>query len=201
MRREFLRLRPGARNVEEGDAFALFDFERRPLIDEGTLKERYLRLAANRHPDAPGGDDEDFHLLQEAYKVLREPATRLRHLIELEFPNHVPAGGHAPHAELFLRAGSAVQAARAVSQRLEKANSALARALLSPEIAEALRQIREACEAVRKADNELADELRALDARWSDVSPDELSALASSFKFLARWQAQLSEWEFRLSTG
>jgi curved DNA-binding protein CbpA len=187
--------------VGEGDAFALFDFERRPLIDEGTLKERYLRLAANRHPDAPGGDDEDFHLLQEAYRVLREPATRLRHLIDLEFPNHVPASGHAPHAELFLRAGSAVQVARAVSQRFEKASSALARALLSPEIAEALRQIREACEAVRKADDELADELKALDARWPDVSPDELSALASSFKFLARWQAQLSEWEFRLSTG
>jgi curved DNA-binding protein CbpA len=194
-------LRPGARNEGAGDAFVLFDFERRPLIDEGTLKERYLRLAANCHPDAPGGHDGDFYFLQEAYKVLREPATRLRHLIELEFPDHVPGNGHAPHAELFLRAGSAVQVARGVSQRFEKANSALARALLSPEIAEALRQIREASEAVRKADDELADELRALDARWPDVSPEELAALASSFKFLARWQAQLSEWEFRLSTG
>ena len=194
-------MRPGARNAGQGDAFALFDLERRPLIDEGALKERYLRLAANRHPDAPGGGDEEFQLLQEAYRVLREPAARLRHLIELEFPNYVSASGPAPHAELFLRAGSAVQAARGVSQRFEKANSALARALLSPEIADALRQIRETGEVVRKADDELADELKALDARWPDVPPEALSALASSFKFLARWQEQLSEWEFRLSTG
>jgi curved DNA-binding protein CbpA len=183
------------------DAFALFGLKRRPLLDEAALKEKYLRLAANRHPDASGGDEEKFHRVQEAYKTLREPAARLRHLLDLEFPAHRKDGEQAPHAELFLRAGSALQAARAVSQRLESTSSALARALLSPEIAAALRQIREAFQSVQQAEDELAGQLEDLDRRWPDVSPDELSGLASSFRFLARWTAQLSEWEFRLSNG
>jgi curved DNA-binding protein CbpA len=183
------------------DAFAVFGIGRRPLIDEPALKETYLRLAAERHPDASGGEDEEFHLLQEAYKTLRDPATRLRHLLELTFPNYRKEGGHVPHAELFLRAGNAVQAARTVRQRFENASSALARALLSPEIAEALRQIRGASRLVQTADDELAGQLEDMDRRWPDVPPDELSALATAFRFIARWKSELSEWEFQLSSS
>jgi curved DNA-binding protein CbpA len=183
------------------DAFSLFDLERRPVISEPALKEKYLQMAADRHPDTSGGDDEDFHLVQEAYKILRDPTARLRHLLDLQFPGQRKDGGHAPHAELFMRAGNAVQAARAVSQRLDSASSTLARALLSPEIAAALRQIREAFAAVQKADDELTAQLEDLDRRWPEISPEELSGLASSFKFLSRWKSQLSEWEFRLSSG
>ena len=183
------------------DAFAVFGISRRPLIDEPALKETYLRLAADRHPDASGGDDEEFHLVQEAYKTLRDPAARLRHLLELTFPTFRRDGGHVPHAELFLRAGNAVQAARMVWQRFENTSSALARALLSPEIAEALREIREASGFVQEAEDELESQLEDLDTRWPDVSPDELSALATAFRFLSRWKSQLSEWEFQLSSG
>ena len=189
----------GVRIME--DAFAVFGISRRPLIDEPALKETYLRLAADLHPDASGGDDEEFHLVQEAYKTLRDPVTRLRHLLELVFPTFKRDGGHVPHAELFLRAGNAVQAARTVWQRFESNSSALAKALLSPEIAEALRQIRAASGLVQHADDELARQLEELDSRWPDVSPDELSALATAYRYVSRWKAQLSEWEFQLSSG
>jgi curved DNA-binding protein CbpA len=184
-----------------GDAFAVFGIGRRPLIDESALKESYLELAADRHPDASRGDEEEFHLVQEAYKTLRDPAMRLRHLLELTFPTFKRDGGDVPHAEIFMRAGQAVQAARAVSQRLENTSSALARALLSPEIAEALRQIRTASSFVQQADDNLAKQLHDLDSQWPDISPDELSALATAFRFVSRWKSQLSEWEFQLSSG
>lgn len=183
------------------DAFALFGFERRPLIDEGALKERYLRLAAARHPDSSGGGDEKFHLLQEAYTTLREPASRLRHLVELGSSDRSNVAGPVPHADLFLRAGGAVQSARGIAQRLENTTSVLARALLSAEIAAALREVREALKSIQQARDELAKCLQDVDSRWPEVSPSELAALASSFKFLARWTAELSEWEFRLSNG
>jgi curved DNA-binding protein CbpA len=183
------------------DAFAVFGISRRPLIDEPALKETYLRLAADRHPDASGGKDEEFHLVQEAYKTLRDPATRLRHLLELAFPTFQKDGANVPHAELFLRAGTAVQAARTIWQRFENTSSALARALLSPEIAEALRQIREASGLVQEGEDELARQLEDLDTRWPNVSADELSALATAFRFVSRWKSQLSEWEFQLSSG
>jgi curved DNA-binding protein CbpA len=183
------------------DAFAIFGIRRRPLIDEQALKQRYLRLAAERHPDAPGGNHEEFQLVQEAYKTLRDPTPRLRHLLELDFPAFRKDGGPVPHAELFLRAGNAVQAARTVWQRFEKTSSALDRALLSPEIAEALRQIREASGLVQEAEDELTRQLEELDTRWPDISPDEISALATAFRFVSRWRSQLSEWEFQLSSG
>jgi curved DNA-binding protein CbpA len=183
------------------DAFAVFGISRRPLIDETALKERYLRLAADRHPDASEGDDEEFHVVQDAYKTLRDPAARLRHLLELTFPSFRRDGGEVPHAELFLRAGNAVQAARMVWQRIETTSSALAKALLSPEIAEALRDIREASGFVQEAEEKLESQLEDLDAQWPGVSPEELSALATAFRFLSRWKSQLSEWEFQLSSS
>ncbi len=180
------------------DAFSLFSLERRPRLDEAALKERYLRLAAACHPDL-SGDDEKFHQLQDAYKTLREPAARLRHLLELEFPSGGKKSDPAPHAELFMSAGSAVQAAKAVFLRSEKTTTALARALLSPEIATVLREVRKALESVQKAQDQLTDRLESLDVRWPEVSADELSALAASFSFLSRWKSQLSESEFRLA--
>ena len=84
----------GAETIE--DAFAVFGINRRPLVDEEALKETYLKLAADRHPDASGGDQAEFHLVQEAYKTLRDPTRRLRHLLELAFPAYRKDGGHMP---------------------------------------------------------------------------------------------------------
>jgi curved DNA-binding protein CbpA len=183
------------------DAFALFDLERRPLIDEVVLKERYMRLAAARHPDLSGGDDEQFHLLQNAYKTLGDPAARLRHLMELVFRGAEVRDDSAPHAELFMCAAGAVHAARAVLSRLENRGTRLGRALLSAEIASALEQVRAAMASVRKTRSELTARLESLDLRWPDVSAGELAALASSFSFLSRWASELSESEFRLAHG
>ena len=183
------------------DAFSLFGLERRPLIDEAALKEKYLRLAATRHPDLSGGNDEKFHLLQDAYKTLREPAERLRHLVELEFPGCGIQSESTPHTELFMSAGSAVQAAKAIFSRLENTTTAMARALLAPDIAAALEQVRGALQSIQQARDQLKVRIENLDARWPEVSVAELAALASSFAFLSRWKSQLSEWEFRLANG
>ncbi|HEY5812497.1 MAG TPA: J domain-containing protein [Terrimicrobiaceae bacterium] len=187
--------------AEMEDAFALLGFAPRPLIDEAALKERYLQLAAARHPDSSAGDDEKFHRLQVAYKKLREPASRLLHLAELGSHSERRKGtGPTPDAELFLAAGSAVHLARGVFERVEKSTSVLARALLCREIAAVLRDVRNASKSVQTAREELVKSLENFDRRWPEVSRDELSALASSFKFLSRWTTELSEWEFRLAS-
>ena len=126
---------------------------------------------------------------------------RGRPLVELGSSDRTNPAGPAPHAELFLRAGGAVQSARGIAQRLKNTTSVLARALLSAEIAAALREVREALKSIQQARDELAKCLQDVDSRWPEVSASELAALASSFKFLARWTAELSEWEFRLSNG
>jgi hypothetical protein len=100
-----------------------------------------------------------------------------------------------------MSAGSAVQAAKAVFLRSENTTTALARALLAPDIAAALEQVRGALQSIQQARDQLTVRLENLDMRWPEVSPDELADLASSFTFLLRWKSQLSEWEFRLVNG
>src|SRR5580698_7398988 len=74
------------------DYFALLDEARRPWIEPDPLKEKFLALAAQFHPDrfheSPEAErkaaGERYSALNAAYNCLREPRERLRHLLELE---------------------------------------------------------------------------------------------------------------------
>lgn len=70
------------------DAFALLGFERSPHVDLDLLQDRYLTLAAMKHPDAQGihSGADHFAELREAYDILRDSGRRVRHLLEWEAP-------------------------------------------------------------------------------------------------------------------
>ncbi len=191
MRGEFLRVT---------DFFALFGFPRRPVLAADALKEKYLQLAALAHPDSSQGDDEKFRTVQEAYKTLLDPAARLRHLLELHFGG-VEKKSLPPHQELFLKVGGCLQQARALQPRLEKTQTSLARALLTKERHAVLRHLREVSESVATTRSLRERELINLDARWPEVRAEELESLASGLAYLTRWQAELSETEFRLENA
>ncbi len=178
------------------DFFAVFGLPHRPGLDEAALKEKYFQQAAQLHPDASAGDTEKFRTLQEAFQTLFEPSSRLRHLQELDFPAASPA---SMQGDLFMQVGQAVQNAQSILQRLEKTQTPLARALLLGEIASALEGVRTALQAVEASCASLMENLSQLDAAWPPSDGAELNRLASGLSFVTRWQAQLSEWEFRLT--
>ena len=182
------------------DCFAVFGLPRRPALAAETLKEKYLQLAALSHPDSGGGNEEKFRMVQEAYKILLDPAARLRYLLELQFGG-VEKKSPPAHQELFLKVGGALQQARTLQQRLEKSQTSLTRALLAQDREPALRKIREALQSVQEVRRARDGELIALDARWPAASAEELADLASGLTFLARWQSELAETEFRLTHG
>jgi curved DNA-binding protein CbpA len=74
------------------DYFALLKEQRRPWIDPDLLKEKFLALSAEVHPDRVHGAEESdkraaherYTELNAAYNCLREPKERLAHLLELE---------------------------------------------------------------------------------------------------------------------
>src|ERR1039458_7617080 len=74
------------------DFFALLNEPRRPWLDADLLKQKFLALSANAHPDrihsASESDKVDatkrFTELNTAYSCLAEPKLRLLHLLELE---------------------------------------------------------------------------------------------------------------------
>jgi curved DNA-binding protein CbpA len=82
------------------DYFALLKEQRRPCIDTELLKQKFLALSAEVHPDRVHGAEESrkraaqerYAELNAAYNCLREPKERLAHLLELETgakPKHV----------------------------------------------------------------------------------------------------------------
>lgn len=180
------------------DCFTLLGVPRRPRLDAAELKAAHLRLSAAAHPDAEGGEAGRFREIQEAYQILLNPASRLRHLLELQFGplEKMPPSGHP---ELFLQVGAALQQARVVQQRREKSQSVLSRALLAQDEAAARRGVEEAGRAVDRALDQAERQEVALDAAWPVDDPRELVRLVADRVYLARWKSELAEWTFRLA--
>ena len=180
------------------DLFAVLGLPCRLFLAEAAIKESYLRQAALLHPDASSGDTARFQTLQEAFKVLGDPSARLRHLLELTFPG--ASAQPAPiQGDLFMQVGQVVQQATDFSRRWDATRTPLARALLAGEKVTLENNLRQVAQVVGQHRSALEAELAALDARWPQVSPEDVNRLASGFAFMARWHAQLAEWEFRLS--
>jgi curved DNA-binding protein CbpA len=186
------------------DHFAIFHQPRRPWLDDALLKDAFHQTAGQIHPDIAGGSAEKSAALNAAYAVLREPASRLKHLLELEQPG-VPFPPSVIPAEFTARfAQIANLRQRSAALRKKEGNAAtssVSAALVSIEKS-ALRDDLEtelaAVEALGRAAN---DELQRLDEAWENRPPGiigRLAALQQQFAFLAKWQAQLREDLFHL---
>ena len=172
------------------DHFAAFDLPRAPWLDAEALKEKFHRLSAQRHPDAPGGSGAAFSKLNAAWQVLREPASRLRHYLELDHPGALAAAAQTPAelSDLFMNIAAFHQDAQRFATRKAAATSPLTRALLEPERV-TLRARLESLAA------DVAARVAAITARLRDenLSPDALATLLASLVFLGKWAPQLAE--------
>jgi curved DNA-binding protein CbpA len=190
------------------DYFAILQQPRRPWLDSEALKEHFHRESARRHPDVSGaGDEGHFAALNAAYTVLRDPASRLRHLLELEAPEFLVPSQEIPSplAALFMRIAGFRQALDAFRKKESAASSALARALLAGERLALSHQgdaIRAELEAAYGA---AMDDLRTLDSDWErDPRPSDsaelLAALHHQCAYLSKWRSQLTEALFQFQT-
>ncbi|MEI9894038.1 MAG: hypothetical protein WDN28_09155 [Chthoniobacter sp.] len=185
------------------DHFAILAQPRRPWLDDAVLKEAFHRATAQQHPDVAGGSGEGASALNAAYAVLRDPAGRLRHLLDLEWPGAAPAAvGIAPAlADLFGKIAALRQTGAALAKKEATAQSPLARALLAGEHAAHRRNLESTLAELASAETAAHDDLRAIDDGWptrDETTRAPLAALQQRFAFLAKWQAQLREDLFRL---
>jgi curved DNA-binding protein CbpA len=171
---------------------------RRPGLDEADLQEKYLRLAARWHPDAPTGDGGKFRELQEARKTLKDPAARLRHLLDLEGYENPPGGKFQPPADLFLEVAEALEAAKRIAARLSAAPSSLARALLTGERVAVERKIRQVMHDLAGHRNRCLAQISECDARWPEKNLPHLDRIRNEMVYLIRWENELRERGFLL---
>ena len=175
------------------DFFAVMGLPRSAWLDGEELKERFHRLSAERHPDAPGGSGAAFSGLNEAWQTLREPVSRLRHFLELTAPESLAASGGAPSelGDLFMDIATLKQLAGA----MEKPASPLARALLEPRRLALLERF-SGVESRLMA----AVEQGHVVIQNPEASAAELAATLGRLTFLSHWARQMRELQLGLAS-
>ncbi len=194
------------------DFFALLNQPRRPWLDEAALKESYHGKTRELHPDARRQDRREansfpysFAELNEAYRALSSPASRLQHLLGLNGESEAARTHSIPPRveELFPAINAAISNAKLIAQKLDQRNTALGRGLLAMDLARARSEL-ERCEKTLSQLNDasLAD-LRALDSEWDAASRlrrEHARELQTTFTYLSRWRSQIGELRLQLGS-
>jgi DnaJ-domain-containing protein 1 len=166
------------------DCFQLLGLRPQAALDLAALDEAYLAATRLAHPDQAGGSDQASAGLNAALEILRNPITRLKHLLDL----------HSGLMSLFEKLGPLLQQTQAFLARKQAASSALAKALLA---SEELR-LRESLEELGTA---IEDEWQALESRLPDCDERiaagdnaawaDLQALQARLAYLGKWKDQI----------
>jgi DnaJ-domain-containing protein 1 len=203
------------------DYFALLNEPRRPWIDVEELKEKFLALSSEFHPDrfhSASAEEKEFANrrytdLNAAHACLREPKERLRHLLELEQGAKPDDLQNIPveMTELFMEVG---QLCREVDLFLSE-KAGITSPLLKVEVFERglewndkLKSLQERIGAQREW---LVQELISLNEAWtlppktdgsgrsSALPLERLESIYRVFSYTNRWSAQIQERRFQLS--
>lgn len=178
------------------DYFAVMEVLRAPWLDGDELKERFHRLGAVRHPDAPGGSAAEFSALNEAWQTLRDPVLRLRHFLQLTEPELLNRTNQAPAelGDLFMEVAMLTHSGQRFAASREKAASPIARALVEPQRLSLLARV----DAVQ---GRVRHELQECHAgiRCEAATGAELAGWLGRLTFLSNWERQLAELRMALA--
>jgi DnaJ-domain-containing protein 1 len=188
------------------DYFALLNEPRRPWLEPETLKQKFLALSAEVHPDRVHQASEAAKLeangryteLNAAYNCLREPRERLRHLLELELGQKPSDLTNVPNdlMELFFSVGKLLREVDAFVAEKGRATSPLLQVQLferGQDWIERLSTIRKLVDSRREP---LVGELKDFGDSWGGSSVRPIERLLEIWRLLSfydRWLAQIQE--------
>lgn len=171
------------------NAFEILGIPVRLAWSDEELRTAFREAGKREHPDA-GGAEGAFQHLQDAYARLASPRRRLKHWLELREIVGDERGVVADALlDVFGEVGSVIQAAEAAIRKREEARSALAKALIEPEI----QRQREAVEKVQGKLGSLLEKETGHFLRWdeSGLGQDDPWRCVRDLAFLEKWQGQL----------
>jgi len=194
------------------DNFALLNEPRRPWLDAEGLKAKFLVRSAEVHPDRVHQSTEADKLvanqryteLNAAYQCLREPRSRVRHLLELELGAKPSDLTNVPDdlMELFFSVGKIFREVDTLLAEKSRATSPLLQVQIferGQDWVERLGALREKISARREI---LIGELQAVDVGWAAAPLKPTDALLRIWRLLSfydRWLAQIQERVVQLS--
>lgn len=193
------------------DYFALLDAPRRPWLDPDDLKQRFLKLSAEMHPDRVHGSSdaerreaqERFTELNSAFHCLSRPRDLVRHLLELETGSKGEQLQSVPSElmEFFMKFSSICQATDAFLAEKSAAQSPLLQVQLFERGQEWSDKISEVQKQLEQWRQETQTELKRLDSDWPaswngqdrTATRARLEEIARTLGFIERWSSQLRE--------
>ncbi len=198
------------------DYFALLNEPRRPWLDADLLKQKFLALASDAHPDRAHNASESeksaitarYARLNAAYHCLAEPKLRLVHLLELELgakPKDIQTIP-AALADLFAEIATVCKGADIFLVEKSKATSPLVQVQLFERGQDWIDQLNRLQKKLNELREKLTGELKSLDAQW--ISADaasrremlpKLEELYRLFGYFNRWNSQIQERVVQLS--
>jgi curved DNA-binding protein CbpA len=194
------------------DFFALLDEPQRPWLDAEALKVKFLARSAEVHPDRVHQTSDATKLaanqryteLNAAYNCLREPRSRIRHLLELELGAKPSDLTNVPDdlMELFFSIGKVFREVDAFLAQKAKATSPLLQVQFferGQDWIEKLGALREKIFARRET---LLGEVQAMNGSWETAGPKPTAALLRIWRLLSfydRWLTQIQERVVQLS--
>jgi hypothetical protein len=171
------------------DHFAELSLARAAWVEAEEVKSRHHLLMAECHPDKSQGDGNRATRLNLARRILEKPATRLRHILELEFPTFQSTRKPEPDWDLFSRTGEAARLATQVAATVASATSPLARAVATKQAAETRKKLAALQEELTQKATDMEQKAKSL----SLTDPQTISNLAEEWTFLNRWQSVIHE--------
>jgi curved DNA-binding protein CbpA len=195
------------------DYFALLNERRRPWIEPDTLKQMFFQLSAEVHPDRVHNAGEAEKLaaqqryteLNAAYKCLREPRERLRHLLELEWgakPGQVQAFP-ADLMDLSLAVGQLCREADAFLAEKARTTSPLLQVQMFERGQECAGRLLELQKLIQARHEEVTADVKMLDEHWEPgnglagperaVRLGRLEEVYRRLSYLTRWSGQVQE--------
>ena len=205
-------------SAETIDYFILLGQPRRPWLDPEVLKQRFLQLSAETHPDRIHNQPETeratahkYHTdLNAAYRCLREPKDRLRHLLELERGKVSSDLQRIPSdlMDVSMEIGSACREADQLITRKASASSSLLKAQQFQRQQEWVDRLQDLKKKLDGFAGRLIEESKRVDTEWppgnGNTPPstellNKLDGLCRIWGFVNRWQNQLQDRIVQLS--
>ncbi len=195
------------------DNFALLNEPRRPWIDANLLKEKFIALSSQVHPDRVHqasaeerkAADARYAELNAAYNCLREPKERLRHLLELELGRKPEDVQNIPSdlMDFAFEIGRACKAADTLLGERAAASSAILKVQFFERGQERVDQLNCLQRKINEQRDALLAELKSMNVSWESVSGERpLTRLEEIYRllgYLGRWSEQLQSRVIELS--
>jgi hypothetical protein len=181
------------------DYFALLEIERRPAISDEFLKNAYFRKTESYRLNQVESDA--LSSLNLAFRTLANPATRIQHLLKLEFGD---ARGGKIESDLGALFGNIVEALQNADQEfgsLSRESSALIRALAFQRMDGMRESLNQSETELSKREFGLLSELGQLDRIWLENPTqcrESLAQIALSLTFVQKWLNEVRERKIRL---